>query len=130
MGENTTRIAPQVNFARVRPLWPPLPTDRNDHPSDRPAHRIAEGQREPGSAPALHRRRDFSGGMADGEEDGVGRATARQNAGGSEVVEKSPLGRWRAKARSTILAPRSARGNRAQPSFVAAKAATKKLLLR
>src|SRR5258706_13746831 len=45
---------------------PALSTHRNDHPSDRTAHRPAERQRDDGSAPALHRRRDFSHRMADG----------------------------------------------------------------
>src|SRR4051794_28914438 len=62
---------PLLHFTDVRNRRPPLSTDRNDHPADRPADRPVERQREHGSAPALHRRRDFSDRLADGEEDVV-----------------------------------------------------------
>src|SRR3954469_18274235 len=55
----------------VRARRPSPPTDRDDHSSDRPAYGSVERQREHGSAPALHRRRDFSCRLAAGEATNV-----------------------------------------------------------
>src|SRR5437588_10478171 len=65
------RTLSPVHFARVHALRPPAATHRHDHSSDRPADRVAERQHEHGSASAVHRRRDFRGGMAAGEKGGV-----------------------------------------------------------